>query len=56
MENTQKAVQPVEEEKKGGEVADPSQQLKYDEMTEEQKNQNMKLSLSSLIDQMEPRV
>ena len=25
-------------------------------MTEEQKNQNMKLSLSNLIDQMEPRI
>ena len=48
-------MKPIEEESKGAEAVVP-QQLKYEEMTEEQKNQNMKLSLSSLIDQMEPRV
>ena len=48
-------MKPQEEEKKGGEAVVP-EKLKYEEMTEEQKNQNMKLSLSNLINQMEPRI
>jgi hypothetical protein len=48
-------LKPSEEEKKGAEAVE-AQQPKYEDMTEEQKNQNMKLSLSNLIDQMEPRI
>ncbi len=48
-------MKPQEEEKKEGEVVAP-QKLKYEDMTEEQKNQSMKASLTNLINQMEPRI